>query len=105
MRVAKANLDAHLDRAVSLQELAAQVDLSPFYLRRSFSAAVGLTPHRFQIEHRIERAKRLLATGSSIADAARAAGFTDQSHPSRRFRRHVGVPPGRFVVGPDVAVG
>jgi transcriptional regulator GlxA family with amidase domain len=61
-----------------------------------FREHVGVPPHRYQIGLRIDRAKTLLAGGTSIASAAAAVGFADQAHLSRHFRRHVGLPPGRY---------
>ncbi|MBA3415782.1 MAG: helix-turn-helix transcriptional regulator, partial [Chloroflexia bacterium] len=72
---------------------------SPDYLCRSFTAAVGMPPHRYQIQRRVELAKRLLVTGASISQASRATGFADQSHLGRHFRRLSGVSPGRYRAG------
>ncbi len=38
---------------------------------------------------------RILA-GDSLADAAAASGFSDQAHLTHRFKRHLGITPGRF---------
>jgi AraC-like DNA-binding protein len=93
---AEAYLRAHWDRPVSLSELSAAAGLSPFHLHRSFSRSVGLPPHAFQLQLRVDRAKTLLARGVDIAAVALRTGFADQSHLTRVFRRSVGVTPGRF---------
>ena len=93
---AEAYLRAHWDRPVSLSELSRAAGLSPFHLHRSFSRSVGLPPHAFQLQLRVDRAKSLLAGGLDIAAVALRTGFADQSHFTRVFRRSVGVTPGRF---------
>ena len=93
---AEAYLRAHWDRPVSLSELSRAAGLSPFHLHRSFSRSVGLPPHAFQLQLRVDRAKTLLAGGLDIAAVAHRTGFADQSHFTRIFRRSVGVTPGRF---------
>jgi AraC-like DNA-binding protein len=93
---AEAYLRAHWDRSVSLTELSAASGLSPFHLHRSFSREIGLPPHAFQLQLRVDRAKTLLARGLDIASVAQRTGFADQSHLTRVFRRSVGVTPGRF---------
>ena len=93
---AEAYLRAHWDRSVSLAELSRASGLSPFHLHRSFSRSVGLPPHAFQLQLRVDRAKALLAHGLDIASVAQRTGFADQSHFTRVFRRSVGVTPGRF---------
>ena len=93
---AEAYLRAHWDRPVSLSELSRAAGLSQFHLHRSFSRSVGLPPHAFQLQLRVDRAKTLLADGLDIAAVAQRTGFADQSHFTRIFRRSVGVTPGRF---------
>lgn len=87
-------IEQHLGEALSLETMAAEIDLSPLYLSRAFRAVVGQSPHRYVVSRRIELAKRLLAdTELPIADIALAAGFSSQSHLSVWFRRLVGVSP------------
>ena len=100
---AEAYLRAHWDRSVSLLDLSRAAGLSPFQLPRSFSTAVGIPPHAFQLQLRIDRAKALLAGGWDIAAVAQRTGFADQSHFTRVFRRSVGVTPGRFPGYPGLA--
>jgi AraC-like DNA-binding protein len=92
----RAFLHEHVAEPITLEQLAQQVHLSPFHLLRVFRAAVGLPPHAYLIQLRVERAKKLLLAGLPIADIAVQTGFTDQSHLSRHFKRMVGVPPGQY---------
>jgi AraC-like DNA-binding protein len=97
-------LRAHWDRPVSLAELSHAAGLSPFHLHRSFSRSVGLPPHAFQLQLRVDRAKTLLARGVDIASVALRTGFADQSHFTRVFRRSVGITPGRFPRYPGAVI-
>lgn len=96
VRRARAYLDDHLGGAPSLDELAAVAGVSKEYLVRSFTADLGLPPHAYHVNARIERARRMLLRGDPITEVALSLGFHDQSHFSRHFRRIVGVPPGRL---------
>ncbi|HLJ60134.1 MAG TPA: AraC family transcriptional regulator [bacterium] len=97
VRAARAYLDAHASEDVSLVTLARESALSPFHLCRTFHREVGLPPHAYQTQVRVQRARSLLRQGVPIADAATAAGFYDQAHLTRRFKRAVGVTPGQYV--------
>jgi len=87
------------DRLVSppsLDELAELAGCSPFALIRAYRRHVGMPPHAFLTQCRIDRARALLAGGADVAATAFEVGFADQAHLSRQFRRHTGVPPGRY---------
>ena len=62
-------------------------------------AQMGLTPHAFQTNLRIARARALLSAGQPPAAVAATCGFADQAHLTRTFKRAVGVTPGRFATG------
>lgn len=81
----------------TLEELAARAGLSLYHFIRAFRKHVGLPPHAYLKQLRIQRAQCLLRAGHSIADAALAAGFSDQAHLTREFRRSLGLTPGRYV--------
>ena len=55
-----------------------------------------MTPHAFQINLRVEEARRLLAAGIPPAEVAATCAFADQPHLTRVFKRAVGVSPGRY---------
>jgi len=93
---ALAYLEAHYAANVSLDELAAQVHLSPYHLLRLFKATFGLPPHAYLTQLRVQRAKQLLNAGLPITEVALTVGFTDQSHLTRHFKRMIGVPPGQY---------
>ncbi|MGI8572314.1 MAG: helix-turn-helix transcriptional regulator [Solirubrobacteraceae bacterium] len=79
-----------------LASLASFAGLTRFELVRRFRQQAGLTPHAFQTNLRVARARAMLIAGDPIAWVAAACGFADQSHLTRTFRRMVGVTPGRF---------
>lgn len=95
---AREYLGAHPDENVSLERLAREVGLSPFHLCRVFRRETGLSPHAYQILLRVHLAKALLAKGVAISQAAVEAGFCDQAHLTRHFKRIFGVTPGRYLV-------
>lgn len=87
-------VDAHLDHAIKLETLAQLLDISQFHFSRLFKQSVGLTPHQYLTQQRIERAKALLRqTDSAIIDIAFACGFSSHSHLSRQFRQLTGMTP------------
>jgi AraC family transcriptional regulator len=90
-------IEANLDGDLSLEAIAAQVEISSLYLSRYFKSALGMAPHQYVVGRRIEKAKRLLRdTDVSVADIAFACGFSSQSHLSNRFRKIVGVSPAAY---------
>ncbi|MBE1491480.1 AraC family transcriptional regulator [Plantactinospora soyae] len=97
VRLSKEYLREHLDENVTLEALARNAGLSAFHLCRVFRAAVGMTPHAYQTQSRVRHAKSLLRAGLPITEVAAQAGFYDQAHLNRHFKRVVGLPPGRYV--------
>ncbi|WP_046113279.1 AraC family transcriptional regulator [Aquincola tertiaricarbonis] len=85
-----------LAEPLTLAELAAVADLSPFHFQRSFKAAHGATPHQMLMALRLLQAKRRLAAGQPPASVAAAVGLADQAHLTRAFSRRYGVTPARY---------
>jgi len=91
------HVEENLAEGLTLEGMAAVAHMSPFHFSRLFKADTGLSPHRYVVVRRVERAKNLLArTALPLHEVARLAGFTDQSHLAKHFRRHLGVTPKRF---------
>ena len=89
-------LDANSEQNVSIYSLAGLAALSPYYLVRAFHRHVGVPPHKYQTIVRINRARKLLNSGAAISEVAYRAGFCDQSHLNRCFKRALGVTPGAY---------
>jgi AraC family transcriptional regulator len=86
-------------RELSLTDIAGAVHLSPFHLARLFKRSIGVSPHQYLIQLRVNSARWLLSAGSgerSLAEVASAVGFADQSHLTRHFKRMTGLTPGQF---------
>jgi AraC-like DNA-binding protein len=81
---------------LTLGELADVCGLSHFQFLRAFTKATGLTPHAYLLQRRIHEARRLIVAGTSLAEAAFASGFADQSHMTRLFVRNFGISPGAY---------
>lgn len=83
-------------RRLRLEEICAAAGLSASHLIRAFKEAHGLTPHAYQLNCRIEFCRAQLRSGHSIAEVALAAGFSDQAHFQRSFKKLVAATPGRY---------
>jgi AraC-like DNA-binding protein len=89
-------LDDMPEQNITLGELADMAGLSRFQLLRAFTRAHGTTPHAYLLQQRVLMARRLIAKGHGLSQAALEAGFSDQSHMSRAFSRQLGLTPGRY---------
>jgi len=94
--IAKSIIDDRPATPITLADPARASSLNRFRLLRGFVKATGLTPHAYLMHRRIERARRLIARGTGLAEAAVASGFADQSHMTRIFVRNYGIPPGAY---------
>jgi AraC-like DNA-binding protein len=82
--------------ALDVAALADEFGLHPHYLISLFKDAVGLPPHQYQIARRIDCARRLLDDELSLSSVASTAGFSDQSHLNRFFKRAYAMTPGAY---------
>lgn len=93
-----ARLGACQDAGMSAVRLAAAIDLSPSRLQHLFTAEVGVPFRRYRAWTRMRNAIAAVATGDSFTAAAHAAGFADQSHFARDFRKTFGAPASRSLL-------
>ncbi|MFD4837546.1 AraC family transcriptional regulator [Achromobacter sp. NPDC058515] len=98
IRHARALIDDDPAAGLSLADLAAACGLSRYQALRAFARATGLTPHAYQMQRRLLLARSLIRRGYTLADAAAAGGFADQSHMTRLFTRTYGVSPRRYAL-------
>jgi len=79
---------AHLHEPIDVASLADLAGHSPFHFCRVFARSVGLTPHRYVVHMRLQRAIELVRERrSGLAEIAAETGFADQAHLSRWVRR------------------
>jgi len=96
-------VEAYLTENLSLNDLALVSGLSKFHFSRLFKQAFGLTPHRYLMKRRVERAAMVLQKSVfkpdslTIAQVAHQFGFADQSHFTRVFKQVKGTTPKQFL--------
>ncbi|MES2582434.1 MAG: AraC family transcriptional regulator [Pseudomonadota bacterium] len=93
----RALICAQVERDLSLAQLAQASGLDAYQLIRKFKQAFGQTPHAFQIDQRLNRAKTLLKQGAGLADVAHQLGFADQAHFQRHFKKRHATTPGNYM--------
>lgn len=81
---------------LTLDDLARLTHMSRYQVIRAFRAVTGMTPHAWQLNLRVNLARRRIRDGDDISDVALHLGFADQAHFQREFKAHVGTTPGRF---------
>lgn len=88
----------HLRTDLSVEHLAAVVNMSPWHFGKLFKATFSQTPHGFVLSQRIEAASRTLRAeaGRPVADIANEFNFSSQAHFTEVFRRKMGTTPGRW---------
>jgi AraC family transcriptional regulator len=84
----------HLDEALDVATLAKMTNRSQFHFSRTFTRTVGVSPHRYVVHLRLQRAVEMVRDGKfGLAQIAAKTGFADQSHLTRWVRRVHGVSP------------
>lgn len=86
-------LDTAVVSGARLDQLEKVSGCDRWQLSRDFRALLGTSPYRYLQYRRVDLAKQLLREGAKLADAAHGAGFADQSHFGRTFRKAVGLTP------------
>jgi len=87
---------ASLEHNISIDDIAQVATMSKFHFIRQFRQQFGITPHQYVLSCRVNLARRMLESGKSLNQAAFEAGFADDSHLNRHFKRIYGVTPKRF---------
>ncbi|MCD9148107.1 AraC family transcriptional regulator [Pseudophaeobacter flagellatus] len=93
---AREYLDANLDQIVSSDDLENATGMDRYALSRQFRSAFGTSPYRYLMMRRLDRVRADIAAGTTLAEAACDAGFSDQAHMSRRFKANFGISPGQW---------
>jgi AraC-like DNA-binding protein len=81
----------------SMEKLEGVSGLDRWALARQFRAAFGTSPSNFRTMRQLDQARRMIRCGQPLAEAALEAGFADQSHMSRMFKRTYGLTPSKWV--------
>lgn len=89
-------LEGCYERQISLDELAKQAGLSPYYLLRVFQKEVGMSPNAYLQDVRVRKSMSLIEAGHALTEVAYRVGFSSQSHLTRRFKEKIGLTPGAY---------
>ena len=91
-------INDNLNQDLRLAAMAATVGMSQSHFTRQFKQSLGITPHQYVIQCRVERARLLLQRGDlTIRQVATVVGFADQSHLTYHFKRILGITPNQFL--------
>ncbi|MER5551906.1 AraC family transcriptional regulator [Streptomyces sp. NPDC002793] len=89
-------LDECFVEGLTLRDAAERLHTHHTHLVRAFSREFGMAPHQYLTGRRVDLARRLLLGGMPAQEVVASAGFYDQSHLSRHFKRVVGTSPGHY---------
>jgi AraC family transcriptional regulator len=93
-------INDHLTSDIKLSDLAQLLGMSQFHFSRLFKQSMGISPHQYLLQQRIERAKQLLKeTKLSIMEIALLCGYSSHSHLGKSFRQHTGITPKAYRAG------
>ena len=86
----------HYAQPLTLQDLSKAALRSKSHLLRTFKQQIGVSPLRYLLGLKVDRAKELILSKESLSEVAFATGFYDQSHFNRNFKRYTGLKPGQY---------
>jgi AraC family transcriptional regulator len=99
-RIVTAYINEHLSEQISLATLAGLARLSTYYFCRAFKQSLGVPPHRYHTNRRIEEAKVLLASRKhSVTEVGLTLGFSETSSFTAVFRKTTGQTPSSYYRG------
>ena len=96
VRKVKDYINAMYMQELRVEEIAERMNLDRRYLSRLFKEKTGQTVQEYLIFVRMEAAKKQLARGSSVAQAAKLCGYEDVCNFSKMFKRVTGISPGKW---------
>jgi AraC-like DNA-binding protein len=99
IRRARDYIAGHFTEEIGLDHLARVSGLSRAHMIRAFRRAYFITPHAYQTDLRIRKARKMLSMGDSLVATALATGFADQAHFCRHFKARTGVTPSAYRAG------
>jgi AraC-like DNA-binding protein len=90
-------VDSHIGEPLTIEMMASAINCTTYHLAHMVKSNTGLTPYRYVLARRIERAKRLLCEGAMpLCDVALACGFSSQPHFTSMFGKATGMTPKQF---------
>lgn len=89
-------IKGHYSENITLDDICEKTQFSKYYMIRSFTKEIGLSPYRYLQSIRINEAKVLLEKGVSLLDVAMQCGFSDQSHFTNFFKSFIGITPKQY---------
>lgn len=105
LMLVKEYINDHLYQDLKLDEIAAIAQLSPYHFLRLFKQSMGITPHQYILQCRLNYAKYLLQHSNlSIAEIVVRTGFCDQSHLARYCKRIMGVTPKQLLQSRSISI-
>lgn len=90
-------LAAHSREQIAASDLERIAGSDRYTISRLFRKAFGTSPDRYRVLRRLALARAAIESGQPLAQAAADAGFADQSHMTRQFKRTYGLTPGRWM--------
>ena len=97
LRQAISYIEDNLHSNLKIAEIAENIGMSPFYFSRLFRKSMGLSPHEYLTQRRLEVAKKKLKkTNLPIIDISAEVGFNSQSHFIILFKKQVGTTPLKY---------
>lgn len=89
-------IEQHLDEPVTLSQLGAHFEQSPFHLQRTFKAALGITPKQYADSCRMRGFREKLKSGQSVTRAMYEAGYSSTSRLYERAASAMGMDPSKY---------
>ncbi len=86
----------NIEEEITIDDLSRVASISKYHLIRLFRRQFGLTPHKYILNHRINKVRNALKAGVCATDVAHEFGFFDTSHLNRHFKQVYGVTPGQY---------
>jgi AraC-like DNA-binding protein len=92
-------IHAEAAEPMTLDAIAQTAAVGRFHLIRLFQRHLGLSPHAYVTQVRVDRGKKLLRAGEPVSRVALEVGFADQAHFTKRFKQLTGATPAQYASG------
>ncbi len=93
----KEYIDEHYLEDLSLENIETEFCIDKFKLIRRFKKIYNSTPSAYQLQLKVNHAKQLMKTENVIVNLALSAGFYDQAHFTKEFKKSTGMTPGQYM--------